>query len=80
MSEKGSKSNPSGKCEICSRESINKYCELHEKAYKIIVRKYDDWRNALGITWKEYLNEVARNPYTGSWAREVAEHLMKSEG
>jgi len=26
---------------------------------------------------KEYLNEIAKNPYTGSSAKELAEHLMK---
>lgn len=67
------------KCRVCSREAVEKYCELHEKAYRNIVEKYDDWRRAMDISWKEYLNEVAKNPYTGSWAKEVAEQLMKNE-
>jgi hypothetical protein len=67
------------KCRICNREAEEKYCELHEKAYRNIVQKYDDWRKAMDITWREYLNEIFRNPYTGSWAKEVAEELMKSE-
>jgi len=65
-------------CEICKREAVGKYCELHERAYKNIVKKYAVWRSALNLSWEEYLNEVANNPYTGSWAREVAEHLMKN--
>lgn len=67
------------KCKICDKKAIEKYCELHEKAYKSIVKKYDEWKKALDISWKEYLNEVAKNPYTGSLAKEVAEQLMKSE-
>jgi len=67
------------KCEVCNQEAEDKYCESHEKAYKNIVKKYDVWRNALNLSWEEYLNEVAKNPYTGSWAREVAEHLVRSE-
>lgn len=67
------------KCRVCSREAVEKYCELHEKAYRSIVQKYDDWRRAMDISWKEYLNEIAKNPYTGSWAKEVAEQLMKNE-
>jgi len=78
MSERVSESNSSEKCEICGREAGNKYCELHEKAYRNIVGKYDVWKNALDISWKEYLNDVVRNPYTGFWAKEVAEHLTKS--
>ena len=66
-------------CRICNRESVEKYCELHEKAYKIIVQKYDDRKGAMDISWKEYLNEITKNPYTGSWAKEVAEKLMKNE-
>jgi hypothetical protein len=65
------------KCRICNREAVEKYCELHEKAYRSIVHKYDDWKRAMGVSWKEYLNEVLKNPYTGSWAKEVAEGLMK---
>ncbi len=67
------------KCRVCSREAVEKYCELHEKAYRSVVQKYDDWRRATGISWKEYLNEIAKNPYTGLWAKEVAEQLMKNE-
>jgi len=58
---------------------VEKYCELHEKAYRSIAQKYDDWKRAMDISWKEYLNEIANNPYTGSWAKEVAEQLMKNE-
>lgn len=67
------------KCKICDKEAIEKYCELHEKAYKKIIEKYDEWRKALDISWREYLNEIAKNPYTGFSAKEVAEQLMKSE-
>lgn len=66
------------KCEICDKEAIKKYCELHEKAHINIVEKYDEWKKALDISWEEYLNEVVKNPYTGSFAKEVAEQLMKS--
>lgn len=67
------------KCEICDREAKDKYCELHERAYKSVVKKYEGWKEAMEISWKEYLNEVAKNPYTGSWAKEVAEQLIKKE-
>jgi len=67
------------KCRICNREALEKYCELHEKAYTNIVQKYGDWRGAMGISWKEYLNEIVSNPYTGSWAKEVAKQLLKNE-
>lgn len=67
------------KCKICDKEAVGSYCELHEKAYGNIVKKYDVWRNALDISWREYLSEVVKNPYTGSWAKEVATQLMKSE-
>ena len=56
---------------------MNEYCELHEKANKNIVEKYNAWKKALNISWKEYLNEIAKNPYTGSSAKELAAHLMK---
>lgn len=69
------------KCSICHREAVhNGYCELHAKAYENIVKKYESWKKALNISWKEYLREIAKNPFTGEWAKEVAEHLIKTSG
>jgi hypothetical protein len=50
------------------------------KAYENIVKKYDFWRKALGIPWKEYLSEIQQNSLTGEWAKEVANHLINNEG
>jgi len=67
------------KCEICGRETDEEsYCELHAKAYENINKKYDEWKKALEISWKEYLSEIVKNPLTGEWTKEVAEHLIKS--
>jgi len=67
------------KCRICNKEAVEKYCELHEKTYRSIVQKYGDWKRAMDISWKEYLNEILKNPYTGSWAKEVAEDLTSEK-
>jgi len=68
------------KCQICSREAKESgYCDLHSMAHESITRKYERWNEALGISWKEYLSEIAKNPLTGEWTREVAEHLKKLE-
>lgn len=67
------------KCAICNREAgESSYCELHKKAYESIVKKYDVWRKASEISWKDYLSEIVKNPLTGEWAKEVAEYLIKS--
>jgi len=67
------------KCAICNREAgEDRYCELHTKAYESILKKYDLWKKASEIDWKEYLSEIVKNPLTGEWAKEVAEHLIKS--
>jgi len=50
------------------------------KAYENIVKKYDFWRKALQISWKEYLSEIQQNSLTGEWAKEVANYLINSEG
>jgi hypothetical protein len=68
------------KCEICSREAgENGYCEFHTRAHENLIGKYDCWEKALETSWKEYLREIAKNPLTGEWVREVAEHLIKLE-
>jgi len=66
------------KCAIFNREAVeNGYCELHARAYQSILKKYEVWKKALEVSWKEYLSEIVKNPFTGEWAKEVAEHLIK---
>ena len=67
------------KCMVCEREASEKYCVLHEKAYRNVVLKFENWKRAKGISWKEYLKAVVENPYTGIWAKEVAEQLLKKK-
>ena len=68
------------KCKVCSKEAFGKvYCDLHAKAYENVVSNYDSWKNALEISWKDYLSEIVKNPLTGEWAKEVAEYLIKNE-
>jgi len=66
------------KCKVCNREaqSQSEFCELHEKAYQNIREKFEVWKKASDLEWKEYLKEIAKNPLTGIWAREVAENLL----
>jgi hypothetical protein len=69
------------KCKACDREAGKRdFCLLHLKAYENIVEKFDFWRKAQGISWKEYLSEIQQNSLTGEWAKEVAKYLINSEG
>jgi hypothetical protein len=52
---------------------------LHKKAYSNIIQKFECWQRVAGVSWKEYLKEVVENSYTGTWAKEVAEHLLKNK-
>jgi hypothetical protein len=66
------------KCMVCDRETLEKFCEFHEKAYRNVVQKFEYWKRATGVSWKEYLKELVENAYTGCWAKEVAESLLKN--
>jgi hypothetical protein len=57
---------------------VNSYCLFHAQARGNIVAKYEQWKKAVGISWKEYLSEIAKNPLVGEWAKEVAHHMMAS--
>jgi len=48
------------------------------KAYENIVKKYDFWRKALKISWKEYLSQINKS-LLGEWTREVAKYLINNE-
>ncbi len=64
------------KCPLCDRAADREdLCALHSRANKNLVKKFEAWRIALQISWQEYLNEIAKNQFTGQWAKEVAEHL-----
>ncbi|MFC1486919.1 hypothetical protein ACFLRN_04435 [Thermoproteota archaeon] len=67
------------KCIFCGRESVEKYCGFHDDAYRNVVKKFVDWKKATGVSWKEYLKAVVKNSYTGAWAKEIAEHLLKNK-
>ncbi len=55
------------------------YCELHQKAYESLQRKFELWKKASNVEWTAYLQEVAKNPFTGIWAKEVAEKLLSEQ-
>ncbi len=66
-------------CECCNREATNEYCRLHERAYANILRKFEIWKHAADLSWEQYLNEIVKNPFTGAWAKEVAERLLNNK-
>jgi hypothetical protein len=67
------------KCKICGKEADeNGYCEFHIKAHENVLEKYELWREAYEVSWEEYLSEIVKSPFTGEWAKEVVEYLIKS--
>jgi hypothetical protein len=67
-------------CKICQRKAITRdFCGVHLKAYENIIEKYECWKKALTISWREYLSEIERNPLTGEWVKEVASYLINNE-
>jgi len=66
-------------CIICERPANEEYCLFHKKACNNIIQKFDEWQRATGATWKQYLKAVVENSYTGVWAKEVAQHLLKNK-
>ncbi len=65
------------RCKICDEKAVNHgFCRLHAKAYRNLLETYVDWKDALSISWKEYLREIVKNLFTGSTAKEVADLLL----
>ena len=68
------------KCKICSNDAQeDRFCNMHLKADKNIVEKFDIWQKASGIIWTDYLVNIQKNSLTGEWAKEVAKHLIEEE-
>ena len=67
-------------CKICERDADKgDFCPLHLEAYENVVQKYELWRRALRISWKDYLRMIEKNSATGEWAKEVAQYLITNE-
>jgi len=53
-------------CLTCSRKADEQsYYKLHARVCIVIIRKYDLWRKANKISWKEYLSEIAKDQLAG---------------
>jgi hypothetical protein len=67
-------------CKICGREQVSEkgFCERHLKAYKNLGYRFPVWDKALGISWKEYLSQIAENSSAGNWVKEVAKYLIEN--
>ena len=64
------------KCVVCGRDAVEEFCVNHAEAKKNIQSAYPRWADAYGgLEWKEYLDNVKRNPETGQWVKETAEFL-----
>ena len=64
------------KCPICGREAVPELCPYHAEAKERVQVAYSLWMKAFGnIEWKDFLDNVKRNPQTGQWAKEIAEFL-----
>lgn len=69
------------KCPICNLNKYEEsdYCENHQSAYLNLKREYNNWKNALNITFQDYLKKIIENENTGEWAREVATYLLNEK-
>jgi hypothetical protein len=66
------------KCEYVTKDMPQvTIADFTKKARANIVEEYDKWRKSSEISWKEYLSEIAKNPLTGKWAKQAAQHLLK---
>jgi len=64
------------KCPICGRKAVTDLCRYHAEAEEKVRLAYPLWVKAYGnIEWKDFLDNVKRNPQTGQWAKEIAELL-----
>ena len=64
------------KCHVCGRVAVSDFCRYHTEAKAKVEAAYPLWVKALGgMEWKDFLDNVKRNPQTGQWAKEIAELL-----
>ena len=70
---------PGRKCLVCDREAYREgLCRYHYDAYNLLVKGYEEWRRRLdGISFRSYVERLARSSSTGSWVRDVARAIIE---
>lgn len=64
------------KCQICGRGAAGELCFDHAEAKKNLKSAYPLWVKAYGgLGWRDFLDNVKRNPQSGQWVKEAAEFL-----
>ncbi|MCD6469619.1 hypothetical protein J7L29_02325 [Candidatus Bathyarchaeota archaeon] len=64
------------KCKICERKAESEFCKFHKISFENLVKKFEEWRKSMDISWPEYLRMLQNNPYTGVWVKEVIQYLL----
>ncbi|MHA1962113.1 MAG: hypothetical protein ACW99U_18060 [Candidatus Thorarchaeota archaeon] len=66
-------------CVVCDRSTSSEevYCEYHLKAYENLRDSYEQWKEALEISWVEYMKQLLETEGTGVWIQELTQHLEK---
>jgi len=69
------------RCVICTNLVADgqTLCPYHLRAYANLREKYEYWKAVLGLSWDEYLREIAENSNSGGWVKELCLHLLKKE-
>lgn len=67
----------STRCKVCSKNSVvNGFCQYHHKAYENLLAGYTYWKKAYGgLSWKDYIDKIKENEFTGIWVKEVIRAL-----
>ncbi len=66
------------KCVVCGFFSEGRLCFRHRLAAKSLLEAYSFWRDALGVSFRDYLQQILRRSETGRWAKELAEYVLKT--
>ncbi|MHA1965177.1 MAG: hypothetical protein ACXACG_17460 [Candidatus Thorarchaeota archaeon] len=68
-------------CTICGRVAVidNDFCEYHQEAMDNLKSSYKNWKDASGVSWEEYIEQLCQIDETGRWVLEVAEQIRSGD-
>lgn len=68
-------------CSICGRRRRreSEFCLYHEIAKDNLRKAFESWKLSLKIDWPCFLMEIADNPITGEWCKEVANYMINKK-
>jgi hypothetical protein len=55
------------------------FCENHQIAHSKLKHGFESWKEAIALSWEDYLLQVYEIDGLGKWVQEIIDYIMSQE-